>query len=340
LADSVVYYYISSGRRDQLRPDQDGLDNLSEGHGYFLGFGPYNFDPDESLRIVTAYAAGGISRHRAIEVGKKWRNGEISDEQKNAILATGRDSLMATFSKAKLMYEKTQGLTVCAEEFMPPPPPESFTVTSEIEKIRLSWDGSLSRSVGDFAGYRIYKKYRPIMPIHHPDRPADTLYIKIWECGIGTENPTIVDSLIDTDVRRLWDYRYYLTTFDKLGNESGRFYTLFPENVFTTPGWKPVTEKKGLDNVMVIPNPCINKARQWERTIKFVNLPEECTISIYTQSGNLVQRIRHPRPGTISDGDEYWEQDTINNQYVASGVYIYTVESNLGITMGTLVIIR
>jgi len=340
LPDSVVYHYISSGRRDQLRPNQDGLDNLPEEHGYFLGFGPYNFDPNESLRIVTVYAAGGISRHQAIDVGKKWKSGEITDAMKNAILATGRDSLMTTFKKAKLMYEKTNRLAVAAEEFMAPPPPVSFTVTSEIDNIKLKWDGSRSRSVSDFAGFRIYKNYRPRIPIHHPDRPADTLYVKIWECGSGTANSVVVDSLLDTDVRPLWDYRYYLTAFDTEGNESGRYYTLFPEDVYVTPGWKPIAEKKELDNVMVIPNPCINKARQWGRTIKFVNLPAECTISIYTQSGNLVQRIIHPRLGTISDGDEYWEQDTINNQYITSGVYTYTIESQFGNTMGTLVIIR
>ena len=87
--------------------------------------------------------------------------------------------------------------------------------------------------------------------------------------------------------------------------------------------------------------PAINKAHGWEdRRILFVNLPPKCTIKIYTQSGNLVQVINHPRPDEPADGDEYWNQDTMSNQNVVSGVYIYTVESERGNMMGSLVIIR
>lgn len=343
LPDNIVYnYIISQQHQDNAEVGGEttgGLDNITEEHGYFLGFGPYNFQPDEVVRIVTAYAAGGISRHQAIEVGQDWKDKIISDQQKNEILATGRDSLMLAFNRAKLMYKKTNNLTVCPEDLLPPPPPKSFTVTSEIGQVKLEWDGLNSESVSDFAGYRLYRNYRPVIPINHPAYPADTLYTKIWECGKGTANPTVVNSFIDRDVKSLWTYRYYLTTFDTDGNESGRFYTLFLEGINAQPGWIPDV-KSPLDSVMVIPNPAINKARQWDRRIMFVNLPETCTIKIYTQGGNLVRVIEHPNPDTPSDGDEYWYQNTTNNQYVASGVYIYSVESNQGNTMGTLVIIR
>jgi hypothetical protein len=341
--DDMIYNYISS-RQYQESPEaggetRGGLDNLGEEHGYFLGFGPYNFQPNETVRIVTAYAAGGISRHRAIEVGRQWEDGDITTNEKNAILATGRDSLMAAFSKAKLMYEKTDGLNNSPEDILPPPPPVSFTVTSDTGQVRLEWDGMAPESAPDFAGYRLYRNYRSAIPINHPGHPRDTLYTKIWECGEGTAHPEIVNSFIDTDVRSLWTYRYYLTAFDTDGNESGRFYTLMQEGVDAQPGWVPY-DKKPLKNVMVIPNPAINKAYQWNRRIMFVNLPDSCTIKIYTQSGNLVQVIEHPRYGAIADGDEEWNQDTISNQRVTSGIYVYTVESKLGNTMGTLVIIR
>ncbi len=343
IPDSTVYNYISS-RQHQESPEAGGetgggLDNVVEGHGYFLSFGPYDFQLGETVRIITTYAAGGISRHRAIEVGQDWKDGKLNDQQKDEILATGRDSLMTAFSKAKLVYEKTNGLTTCPVDILPPPPPKSFTVTSMIDSLKLEWDGSSSESAVDFAGYRLYRDYRSAIPINHPAYPADTLYTKIWECGEGIVNSTITNSFIDKDVKSLWAYRYYLTAFDTDGNESGKFYTLFPEDVEAEPGWKPYVKTR-LDSVMVIPNPAINKARQWSREIKFVNLPDTCTIKIYTQSGNLVQVIEHPRYGTPADGDEYWKQDTINNQNVVSGVYIYTVESKQGNSVGTLVIIR
>jgi len=343
IPDSIVYNYISKGIHQENEivggETHGGLDNVIEEHGYFLGFGPYDFQPNEVVRIVTVYAAGGISRHRAIEVGKDWKDGKINNLRKNEILATGRDSILATFSKAKSMYEKTEGLTRCPEDILPPPPPESFTVTSEIGHVKLEWDGSTSESVPGFAGYRIYRNYRHVIPRDLPSYPVDTLYTRIWQCGFGTSNPQIVNSYIDDGIKPLWGYRYYLTTFDIDGNESGRYYTLFPDNIEAQSGWVP-DSKSPLDSVMVIPNPAINKARQWGRRIMFVNLPETCTIKIYTQSGNLVKVIEHPNPDTPSDGDEYWYQDTVNNQYVAGGVYIYTVESKQGNAMGNLVIIR
>lgn len=341
--DSVIYKYISSQyHQEDLAvggQTKGGLDNIVEEHGYFLGFGPYEFEPGEVVKIVLVYAAGGISRHEAIEAGKEWmQTGD--DIQKNNILTTGRDSLFLNFQKGKLMYDNTNQLTSTFDPLMPPPPPAYFYTTSGIDKVILEWDGSSPESISDFAGYRIYRNYRPDIPINHPARPADTLYVKLWECGAGTDHPDVVNSFIDSTVTPLWDYRYYLTSFDIDGNESGPYYTLFPTGVSARPSWYP-NESSSLSDVMVIPNPAINKARGWGgRRIMFVNLPPYCTIRIYTQSGNLVQEIEHPRPGESPDGDEYWYQDTISNQYVASGVYIYTVESDRGNTTGTLIIIR
>jgi hypothetical protein len=342
-SDSTVYNYISSGNHQENAEvggeSNGGLDNLAEENGYFLGFGPYNFQPNDVVRIVTAFAAGGISRHGAIEVGKQWQKNK-DNHKKNEILASGRDSLLINFHKAELMYVQTNSLTIVPETIMPPPPPETFTAQSEIGQVLLEWDGSLPESVPDFAGYRLYRNYRPRLPINHPANPADTLYQKIWECGVGTDNPDIVSSYIDSNIKPLWNYRYYLTTYDLKGNESGPFYTLFETNARARPSWY-INVDEPLSDVMVIPNPAIYKARGWAGDrIMFVNLPSRCTIRIYTQSGNLVQVIEHPRPGENEDGDEYWNQETMANQNVTSGGYIYTVESNQGTAVGTLLIIR
>lgn len=343
LADSTVYHYLSGGRRDSLTVGQSGLDNLAENHGYFLGFGPYDFGPNESLRIVTAYAAGGISRHRAIEVGQQWKAGGLTDAAKNAILATGRDSLLKAFSRAKFMYDYTDGLGRRSDDLLAPPPPRSLTITSQVNQVRLEWDGSTSEEAPGFAGYRLYRNYRSATPPDPPASLADTLFRKIMEWGAGTENPAIVHSFVDTNITPLWEYDYYLTAFDNEDRESGMFYTLFPQ-VHPQPGWPPELEGP-LSNVMVVPNPHINKAQGWGegvgRRLMFVGLPAECDIRIYTQSGNLVHVIEHRHePGQTATGQEEWSQETMSNQNVVSGVYIYTVESDLGNIMGTIVIIR
>jgi hypothetical protein len=51
-----------------------------------------------------------------------------------------------------------------------------------------------------------------------------------------------------------------------------------------------------------------------------VNLPVECTLRIYTETGDLVTTIKH-----YGTADHEWDQRTDQNQYVSSGIYILTV---------------
>ncbi len=108
--------------------------------------------------------------------------------------------------------------------------------------------------------------------------------------------------------------------------------------------------------VVVYPNPykisADYRGRQYEdrerqgwserdRRIHFVNLPEEATIKIFTLDGDLVREIHHPHP-RLSDTSWHLEWDLItrNTQAVTSGIYIWTVESDLGTQIGKFVIIR
>jgi hypothetical protein len=60
------------------------------------------------------------------------------------------------------------------------------------------------------------------------------------------------------------------------------------------------------------------------KVIKFVNLPTDCIIRIYTLSGVLVRTIEHH---ASVGGDESWDVRNRNGQFVASGVYFYHVEA-------------
>ena len=55
--------------------------------------------------------------------------------------------------------------------------------------------------------------------------------------------------------------------------------------------------------------------------IRFVNLPPECTIKIYTELGENIYEIQH----TNGSGDDTWNGVTRYGQVVASGVYIALV---------------
>ena len=61
------------------------------------------------------------------------------------------------------------------------------------------------------------------------------------------------------------------------------------------------------------------------KVLKFVNLPAKCVIRIYSLSGVLVNLIEHDDP--TGGGEATWGVRNRNNQFVASGVYFYHVET-------------
>jgi len=61
------------------------------------------------------------------------------------------------------------------------------------------------------------------------------------------------------------------------------------------------------------------------KVLKFVHLPAQAIIRIYSLSGILVQVITHNDPS--GGGEQTWNLRNRNNQFVASGVYFYHVET-------------
>lgn len=88
--------------------------------------------------------------------------------------------------------------------------------------------------------------------------------------------------------------------------------------------------RQDLNRIRVVPNPYLANARwesnEGERRIQFVNLPDQCTIRIYTLAGELIRTLRHDN-GT---GAENWDMVSEAGRGIASGVYLYNVESEVG----------
>ncbi|MCS7249452.1 MAG: hypothetical protein RMJ34_05020 [candidate division WOR-3 bacterium] len=101
-------------------------------------------------------------------------------------------------------------------------------------------------------------------------------------------------------------------------------------------------------NVKVVPNPYII-TNKWEKTtlarrLQFVNLPDECVIRIFNLAGDLVKIIEHKssEKGTKNNkfgGTAEWNLLNQHNQKVASGVYIFHVDSKYGKQIGKFAII-
>ena len=73
--------------------------------------------------------------------------------------------------------------------------------------------------------------------------------------------------------------------------------------------------------------------------ITFSNLPSECTVKIYTISGELVRKFQHSDlAGPV--GQEIWDGKTSGGGHAASGVYLWRVESATDGKNGKLMVIR
>ena len=104
-----------------------------------------------------------------------------------------------------------------------------------------------------------------------------------------------------------------------------------------------------LDNIAVVPNPYV-VAASWEprhqyqsgrgpRKIDFINLPNECTIKIFTLSGYLVTTIHHN--DVYENGTESWNLLSKDNLEIAYGVYLYHVDApGIGEHTGKFAVIK
>jgi hypothetical protein len=106
-------------------------------------------------------------------------------------------------------------------------------------------------------------------------------------------------------------------------------------------------------NVKVVPNPYLVH-NEWQqsfsqRRLRFINLPSQCMIRIFNINGELVKTMRHSE--TVVDdaglsvpnnagGDEWWDLLSENRQLVASGIYIFHVQSDVGEQVGKFVVVR
>ena len=81
-----------------------------------------------------------------------------------------------------------------------------------------------------------------------------------------------------------------------------------------------------LDKINVVPNPYYAfsgyETSRLDNRVKFINLPPNCTISIFTVNGTLVRKFRKDNPLTFLD----WDLKNSNAIPIAGGVYICHIE--------------
>jgi hypothetical protein len=172
----------------------------------------------------------------------------------------------------------------------------------------------------------------------------------------GYNSLTIVDHPYDTTMAMLdeaypyemsWIMRFDTAYFHPV---AGDRYTIEGPHV-NGPGDKFAFKVDGVDaanaardmaKIKVVPDPYFAQYSSMVETsdgqsvIEFQNVPDNCTIRIYTLSGDLVQTLIHDT-GT---GTARWNLLSSGQQQVASGVYIYHVESPYGEKLGRFSVIK
>ncbi len=328
-----------------------------------LSFGPYNLNFGESVTIVLYEVVGSISKERSILAGREWINGTIDDEEKNAIVGTGLDSLLMNAKNAEHAWEI--GLKNLPT---PPPAPDNFDIVSGPGKIELSWKSvadmydwqvyqASDKTIKeyDFAGYRVYR--------------AEGHFTNVYKLIADIVDDTT--HYTDRDVERGKKYYYSVTAYDDgIQNTTGVYPGQSLEssrysNRNYANGVSPfLGASSSLDQIYVVPNPYhvqglayggtviddYSNVPRIEDKLMFVGLPAIATIRVFTMSGDLVTTIPHPNPDNPNSvpesADEEWYQITDSWQNIKSGVYIYYVEGwdrdgkALGSSMGKFVIIR
>jgi hypothetical protein len=108
--------------------------------------------------------------------------------------------------------------------------------------------------------------------------------------------------------------------------------------------------KGELSDIYTVPDPyiavsalerkVINEAEgRGDRRIDFVNLPQQCTISIFTVSGKLVRKLEHN--STSNNSRAIWDLRTKDGLEISHGIYFYVVEApGIGKKAGRLAVIK
>ncbi|MFH0989360.1 MAG: hypothetical protein V1799_05010 [bacterium] len=315
-----------------------------------MSLGPWNILPGDSIVVALAEMVDGIDYRYAID-------NTISP---SFIGSRGAQIFYATADKAKFTYD--QKLAGKGLNHPDPPAAPKFALDYYRERERsvanvIQW-GTETESLNDpddgtadLAGYKLYRSsYLPIGPW---DSVGVILKRDAKYYNASTRNYKFIDSLVSLGT----SYYYALTAFD-----TGKVQwpvnpaAIFPEtrsnkvpalessifaNRTTVPFKATIPSFSSIKEILVVPNPFIIGAgfSQPGETdqIQFVNLPNPCTIRIYTARGDLVKIIRVPEgAGAIAS----WNQVTDYGQFVESGVYLYHVDSPVGTKIGKFAIVR
>ena len=326
---ATVWDWAASGTKQTVEDQSGWPDDASAQEDEFpiQAFGPYNFTLGDSVVIVYAVGVNGISRQVAVEKGLEWRDwyrgvegATFDNDAKNALLATGKDSLFASLDRANWAWNN--GLNI-----PDPLPAPNLTVTSGPLEIYLEWQDmsqvpDFDTGLPDLDHYVIYRKMGSFLCDTYNELNRNGTHL-VWE-KLVDNIPGDQTRYTDTTVVRGQPYHYAVTAVDEYGLESSIYANRSEIAAYAFEPGRPDAKQ-----VRIVPNPFILKAEDYNfggdvsNRLLFANLPPYCTLRIFTAAGDLIKTIDH----LTGSADESWDQITKYNQQVASGVYILQIDN-------------
>jgi hypothetical protein len=315
--------------------------------------GPYTIPPDDSIHIVIAWVIGN-----------------------------GRDGIIKNSQVAQNFFDGNYARVPSA------PDQPNYTVSSApvggTGSIVLSWKNNAEASRDpltgqqDFDGYALYRSTRQdaggnplwdtlaVYPkLLNPKTDTEWIgrpFLKSWPPPKMMQNGDSVYYYPDPNLPNGMIYTYAVTAFDRgdtslgIGRLENQIGKGKPSTTVYMANSPPATD---VSRIRVVPNPFMGSSslnnpnpietNPWVNRVRFINLPPDAKISIFTLTGDLVRTIRAGdvvyvnRDVSITgnfSGIAEWDLTTKNNQETVSGVYIYVVESTAGTTTGKFVIMR
>ncbi len=272
-----------------------------------------------------------------------------------------------------------------------PPPPPNVKLVAGNGKVDVYWDDQPEHFIDpvtgseDFEGYKIYRArltnenqnvgLKQLFELIGQYDVIDSLGYNTGLDFIRLSDPIEIDGhtyhykFTNEGLLNGWQYAFGVSAFD-MGDPDNNLESL-ESNVLLSYGKAFAGPTAGGDDreITVFPNP-YKAISSWDgrgtdgvqersRLLYFANLPENCTIRIYTLAGDIVDVLEHDAAtyagqdinwfSEFADGEKVfsggihgWDLVTKADQAVATGLYFYTVENkNTGnIHKGKFVVIK
>ncbi|MCF8276504.1 MAG: T9SS type A sorting domain-containing protein [Flavobacteriales bacterium] len=142
-------------------------------------------------------------------------------------------------------------------------------------------------------------------------------------------NSNLLENVVNINLRVTKPYRQSYAPGWAAGqpeNDNLPMYTFSTGDFATVRGDNPTAEN-ALDLIRAVPNPYYAHSgyedTQLDNVVKIINLPQTCTVSIYSVNGILVRQFKKDSPITSLD----WDLNNHMRIPVASGVYLIHVDA-------------